>query len=222
MNVLDKMQTNVIEPISGRVENMVLFLHGYGANKDDLISIGYDWAPALPNTVFLSPDAPEPCDQMPIGRQWFSLRAIDRDTLERERQIESVVPTLNAYIDFQLQQWGIAESRLVVVGFSQGAMMAMYTMPRRKHACAGVIGYSGMLIDGAGLQNQNTARMPILAIHGEADDVVRPENLQEVWEGFSAAGFEVETILRPGLGHGIDHFGLSRGAEFAREALGLS
>jgi len=97
--------------------------------------------------------------------------------------------------------------------------MAMYAMPRRKKACAGVIGYSGMLLDAAGLQAHGIVKPPILAIHGDADDVVPPSSLRDIQSGFSAAAFNVETILRSGLSHGIDPFGLSRGLQFAQKTL---
>jgi len=200
---------------------MVMFLHGYGANGADLLSIGKEWAPVLPEAVFLSPNAPERCEQWSAGYQWFPIRAADgivTKELERAAAIQKPAASLNAYIDGQLKEWNVDESRLAVVGFSQGAMMAMYVMPRRNKACAGVIGYSGMLLDAQGLKGPAIVKPPVLAIHGDADDVVPPFCLQDVEAGLSAAGFEVETILRPGLGHGIDPFGLVRGAEFIKTA----
>ncbi|MBU6476245.1 MAG: dienelactone hydrolase family protein, partial [Alphaproteobacteria bacterium] len=168
---------------------------------------------------FLAPDAPEVCEAYAGGYQWFSIRAIDDKVFERERQIEKAVPELNAFIDGQLRHWGVAENRLVVAGFSQGAMMAMYTMPRRKTACAGVIGYSGLLVDAEGLKGAGIVRMPVLAIHGDADEIVPPRYLSGVQSGFEAAGFNVETVMRPNLGHGIDAFGVKRGLDFTKEVL---
>lgn len=205
----------------GTAKQMVIFLHGYGSDGHDLISIGREWAGELPDAVFLSPHAPDPCEQSPMGYQWFSIRAIDKAVFEREKQIEKVTPVLDAFIDAQLKKWNIDESKLAVVGFSQGAMMAMYTMPRRKKACAAVIGYSGMLLNAAGLKAPGIVKPPVLAIHGDADDVVPPSCLQEVQSGFEAAGFNIETIMRPNLGHGIDNFGLRRGAEFIKAGMAI-
>jgi phospholipase/carboxylesterase len=210
----------MIAPLSGKAKEMVIILHGYGANGDDLISLAEEWAPELPDAVFLAPNAPDMCEASSFGFQWFSIRAIDERAFEREAQIGLVAPVLSAYIDEQLEKWDVPESRLVVGGFSQGAMMAMYTMPRRKNPCAGVIGYSGMLIDAEGLKAPEIVKMPVLAIHGDSDTVVPPRALAAVESGFSAAGFNVETALRPNLAHGIDHFGLIRGLQFIKEALG--
>lgn len=206
-----------IAPQSGTAKQLVVFLHGYGANGDDLLTIGEEWGFALPDAAFVSPNAPQVCDAFAAGYQWFPIRAVDRDLIEREKPMMGVMPTLNTYLDEQLAKWGVDESQMVVMGFSQGAMMAMYTMPRRKKACAGVIGYSGMLVDAAGLKADSIQKMPILAIHGDADTVVDPACLTGVDEGFRAAGFDVETIMRPHLGHGIDPFGLMRGVDFCNE-----
>jgi phospholipase/carboxylesterase len=206
----------------GAAKQLVIFLHGYGASGDDLISIGREWAGGLPDAAFVSPHAPDVCEAFSMGYQWFSIRAIDPQAFEREKQAARAMPVLNAFIDTQLEKWGVPEEKLAVVGFSQGAMMAMYTMPRRKKACAGVIGYSGMLIEAEALKGPEIVKMPVLAIHGSADEVVPPSMLSIVGNGFEAAGFNVETILRPGLGHGIDGFGLTRGLEFLRECFDLA
>lgn len=210
-----------LSPHSGKAQQMVILLHGYGSNGDDLINLAEEWVEDLPDTVFLSPHAPEVCEAFSSGYQWFSIRAIDEKAFERERQIEKVTPVLNAYIDEQLRKWDIPDKNLVVGGFSQGAMMALYTMPRRKTACAGVIGYSGMAIDAAGLKAPGIVKMPVLAIHGDADEIVPPKYLESIRTGFSDAGFNVETIMRPDLGHGIDRFGMMRGVQFIKEVFGI-
>ncbi len=206
-----------IAPKSGKTRFLVVLLHGYGSNGDDLISLGHEWAADLPDTAFVAPNAPDVCEIWSQGYQWFSIRAIDADTFEREKQAEKAAPAINKFLDEQLSHWGVSESHMVVGGFSQGAMMSMYTMPRRKTACAGVIGYSGMLIEPLALREPQMVKMPILAIHGDRDEVVPPSALGVIDEGFTAAGYNVETVMRPGLGHGIDHFGLTRGLSFIKE-----
>jgi len=215
---MKKLDAPFIAPLSGKAKQLVVFLHGYGANGADLLDIGEQWAPALPDCAFEAPNAPEVCEQYAAGFQWFSIRALDPVTFERDKSAARVAPILNAYLDETLAKWGVDESQLVVAGFSQGAMMAMYAMPRRPKACAGVIGYSGMMIDGEGLKQPGISKMPILAIHGDQDDIVPPSNLAKIDDAFIAAGFNVETAMRPGLGHNIDQFGFTRGLDFTRES----
>ncbi|MDE1152807.1 MAG: dienelactone hydrolase family protein [Micavibrio sp.] len=215
---MQQLDAQFIAPQSGKARQLVIFLHGYGANGADLLDIGEQWAPSLPDCAFEAPDAPDVCEQNAAGFQWFSIRALDPVTFERDKSAAKVAPVLNAYIDAALAKWGVDESQLVVAGFSQGAMMAMYTMPRRPKACAGVIGYSGMIINADGLKQPGIVKMPILAIHGDQDAIVPPSNLAKIETGFTAAGFNVETAMRPGLTHNIDHFGLTRGLDFSRES----
>jgi phospholipase/carboxylesterase len=210
-----------IAPLSGKAKSLVIFLHGYGANGTDLLSLGQEWARYFPDTAFAAPNAPDVCEAWASGYQWFSIRAaeITRALLDNKALLQKPTVSLNDYIDAQLQHWGVEESQLVVAGFSQGAMMAMYAMPRRKNPCAGVIAWSGMLLDAEGLKSPEIVKMPILAIHGEEDQVVPPQSLEEVQSGFEAAKFNVETIMRPELGHGIDEFGLMRAVDFIKEGL---
>lgn len=207
------------EPLSGKpAKQLVIFLHGLGSDANDLISIGEEWQRKgiLPDAAFVSPNAPYPCDMAPYGHQWFSLQ--DRSRAAILKGISTAVPILERYIDAALEKRGLEDKELAVVGFSQGTMMAFYTMPRRKKACAAVVGYSGMLLDTEGLKAENIVKPKILAVHGDADDIVPGNNLVLAYEGFKQAGFSVEKMPRPGLGHSIDTIGLMRGGSFIRES----
>ena len=67
-----------LEPPSGQVKRLVVFLHGYGADGNDLIDVGRAWQSILPDTAFVSPHAPERMSQAPTGRQWFPLLIVCR------------------------------------------------------------------------------------------------------------------------------------------------
>ncbi len=218
-----KLSGPVIQPASGKADSLVILLHGYGDSGDGLISLGDEWAPAFPNTAFVAPHAPEICEMWSQGYQWFGLRANQDGSVsakgERKDVIRAPAADLNGYIDEQLALWGVDESKLVVAGFSQGAMMALYTMPLRKKACAGVIEYSGMLVDPEGLLAPDIVKMPILVIHGDRDEVVVPQHFHDAGKGLSAAGFDSEGLLSSGLGHSIDYNGFSKGQEFIKKVL---
>src|SRR6266436_7376631 len=133
-----------LEPRAAPARQLVVFLHGYGADGNDLIDIGRAWQALLPQTAFVSPHAPEPCGQAPVGRQWFPLTFRDPD--ERWRGVNAAAPALNRFLDAELARRKLPASALALVGFSQGTMMALHTGLRRATAPAAIVGYSGLLV----------------------------------------------------------------------------
>ncbi|MEX1306409.1 MAG: dienelactone hydrolase family protein [Rhodovibrionaceae bacterium] len=206
------------EPASGGpAQQLVLLLHGLGADGNDLIGLAPVLAQVLPEAAFVSPHAPEACDMAPMGYQWFSLQSREPEALLAG--VESARPALDAFIESQLDQYGLEESKLAVVGFSQGTMTALHVLPRRAKACACILGFSGMLVAPEKLASEIQSRPPVLLVHGEADEVVPISTLPAAEAGLKQAGIAVETLRRPGLGHGIDEEGLSRAAALLQRSL---
>jgi phospholipase/carboxylesterase len=133
-----------LDPRGGEAKRLVIFLHGYGADGNDLIDLGRAWQEMLPQTAFVSPHAPEPCGQAPVGKQWFALTFRDPD--ERWVGVNKAAPALEAFIDKELARWKLPPSALALVGFSQGTMMALHVGLRRATPLAAIVGYSGMLV----------------------------------------------------------------------------
>ncbi|PCH99357.1 MAG: phospholipase [Alphaproteobacteria bacterium] len=200
----------VIEPEEG-AKNIVVLLHGYGASGRDLIGIGDEWKNALPNTIFISPDAPFPCEMAPAGLQWYSLNEYTIPAMERE--IVGAWPVLNQYLDAVLKHYGLGDDKMIISGFSQGCMMSLYALPRRKNACAGILGYSGRLLGASALNGANKTT-PIYLIHGEADDVVDRGSWDDATETLETRGYKVSGYTTPRLGHGIDGDGIANGLKF--------
>jgi phospholipase/carboxylesterase len=201
----------------GRPQSLVLLLHGLGADGNDLISLAPYWAKLLPHTEFVSPHAPFPCDMAPYGRQWFSLQ--DRAPAMMLAGVKAAAPILDAFIDAELAKRSLTDDRLALVGFSQGTMMSLYVAPRRAHAPAAVVGYSGALVGAESLVNDAKGRPPILLVHGDADQIVPFQAMAAAATGLKAAGLTVETLARPGLPHSIDDQGLVRGGQFIAQHL---
>ncbi|CAN5178628.1 alpha/beta fold hydrolase [soil metagenome] len=196
----------------------MILLHGYGSNGADLIAIGQQWRAALPDTLFVAPNAPELCPGAPGGYQWWALEGFSRQALAAG--VARATPALDAFIDKELADAGLTDADLLLVGFSQGTMMALHAGPRRAHPIAGIIGYSGMLADVAGLEGATPSRPPVLLVHGTADQVVPFAAMGEAEAQLRRQGFDVRTHAAPGLGHGVDPTGLDLGLAFARERLG--
>ena len=199
------------------VRSLVILLHGYGANGDDLIALAPHWRGALPATAFVAPNAPEPCPGAPGGFQWWALTSASRNA--RAEGAASAAPVLDAFIDAELARYGLAESQLALVGFSQGTMMALHVGPRRGRRLAGIVGYSGMLADEAGLAGPSITRPPVLLIHGDADPMIPVAALHQTKAALVRNGFAVESYVSPGLGHGIDAAGLQLGGSFLARVL---
>ena len=207
-----------IAPASGPATSLVVFLHGYGADGNDLIDIGRMLAPVLPETAFVSPHAPQPCAEAPVGRQWFPLAGGDPHLLRQG--VLSAAPALDAFLDAELAAHHLADDRLALVGFSQGAMMALQVGPRRPGRIAGIVGYSGLLAGPQHLAAELRHRPPVLLLHGDADPIIPVMALQAAVEALGETGFPLEWHVRPGLQHGIDQEGLSLGAGFLQRVLG--
>ena len=208
-----------VDPLAGgAATSLVILLHGYGSNGEDLIGLVPYWRETLPNTAFVSPNAPEPCPGAPGGYQWWGLASMDRSA--RAAGALKAAPVLNAFIDAELARHGLTEARLALVGFSQGTMMALHVGPRRREVLAGVVGYSGMLADEAALADPETTRPPILLVHGDADPMIPVTAFHQALASLTASGFTVESHVSRGLGHSIDMPGLELGGRFLARVLG--
>ncbi len=203
-----------LSPASGGpARSLVILAHGYGSNGEDLIALARHWARALPDTAFVAPDAPEICPGAPDGYQWWPVWDMDRRLGARR-----AAPVLDAFIDAELARHGLAEDRLALVGFSQGTMISLQVAPRRARALAGVVGYSGMLVEGD--EDEILTRPPILLVHGDADPVLPVAAFHRAEATLKRLGFSVTGHLRPGLGHSLDLEGLRLGEAFLARVLG--
>ncbi len=206
-----------LSPQSGTARQLIVFLHGYGADGNDLIEIGRVWQQSLPHAAFVSPHAPEPCGQAPVGRQWFALTF--RDPNERWIGVNHAAPMLERFIDAELTRHNLPPSALALVGFSQGTMMSLHVGLRRAVPSAAIVGYSGMLVlppDGnpETLAAEIRSRPPVLLVHGDRDELIPPEALFASAQGLAVVGVPVEWHLSADVGHGIDPEGLRHGGEF--------
>jgi phospholipase/carboxylesterase len=212
-----------IEAASGEADSMVIFLHGYGADGNDLLGLAEPLKPHLPNTVFLAPNAPERCGMNPMGYQWFPIPWIDGSSEEAAAEgMARAVDDLNAFLDRVMVEEDMIAEQVALVGFSQGTMMSLHVAPRRDEAFAAVVGFSGRLMAPETLADEVVVRPPILLIHGDQDDVVPPSSLPEAAEALQNAGWtEVYAHVMKGTAHGIAPDGLSVALAFLRQRFGL-
>lgn len=198
----------------GKPGSVIVLLHGYGASGDDLIALAYSWASQFPNTLFVSPHAPFPCEKNPFGRQWTSLKDLDFQRLWNE--IETVMPLMSVFLNDLLQTYQLSWSNLALVGFSQGAALALsvglYHFP-----VAGIISYSGLFIPHP--QKIPPKKTPVLLVHGDRDEVLPVSFYKEAKKELSDFQTPLDFMVCESLGHGISPGGLERGAQFLRRNL---
>ena len=207
-------------PVSGKARNMVVFLHGYGANGDDLLGLADPLSGHMRDTVFIAPDAPDACSGTPFGRQWFGIPAFD-GTSETEAMaaMDKSALQLNAFLDARMADEGLLDPQVMLLGFSQGAMMSLHVAPRRKTAIAGVIAISGRLIRPERLLKELVVKPPVLLIHGDQDPVVDFAEMGRAGDALVTAGVETFGHVMKGTGHGIAPDGLSVALAFMKERL---
>ena len=204
----------------GKSSNLVVFLHGYGADGKDLIDLANPFAMAMPNASFISPDAPNPCAMSPSGREWFPIDQIPIGAIKASESLLYLIQT-------EAQNLGLSFKEVILIGFSQGAMMSMQCLLINKYQFGAIIGFSGALrIENIEAANNQIIKgkhiynnTPVLLVHGEQDEVVPFQSLMNSKNLLNQVGFDVKTLSRPNLGHGIDPEGISAGMELLKKII---
>ncbi|OYX18891.1 MAG: phospholipase [Rhodobacterales bacterium 32-66-9] len=205
----------------GTATSLIVFLHGYGADGADLLGLADVLAQHLPGAAFVAPDAPERCAGGGFGYQWFPIPRFDGSTdAERDAGIGNAVRDLNGFLAARLRDEALADDRLALVGFSQGAMMSLEIAPRRDRAMAAVVAISGRLMRPEALAAEAVVKPPVLLIHGDQDPVVPFDEMARAGDALVAAGFQTFGHVMQGTGHGIAPDGLGAALQFLQERLG--
>lgn len=212
-----KLSGPMLPPKSGGMpKQLMVLLHGYGADGRDLIGIGGEWRDAYPDMLFVSPNAPWPCGRNPGGFEWFALSDRPVEDFRREGADMARPVIVNFLIDLWAQT-GLSARDTVLAGFSQGAMMALHTALSLDQAVRAVLSFSGALIPPA----QPWATPPVALIHGDLDGVVPVRLSYDAETALKAAGVETELFIEPGMSHGIAPEGLGFAGRFLQRHLAV-
>ena len=197
----------ILAPLRGPATHLVVLVHGYGADGNDLIGLAQHWQSLLPTVAFAAPNAPTPVPGS-AGYQWFPISRLDPH--EMKKGVEIAAPVLDAYLDAELARLEIPAENLALAGFSQGAMMSLHLGLRRK--VAAIVGFSGLL---AGAPPDELVDFPpILLTHGDSDQVIPPQAMFLAAGQLGLAGARLQWHLARGMGHGIDPEGLALAGQF--------
>ena len=203
----------------GKPGHLVVLLHGYGADGNDLIGLAPVLAPLMPDVVFHAPNAPYPCEGNPFGYQWFGISRLDPQVAAAG--VRAAAPFVDRFLDDTMAKYGLDESKTALVGFSQGTMMALHVGLRRNKQLAGIIGFSGMLAAADALGTEIKSRPPVLLLHGDSDEMLPHTLTAHAAEALRQHGVQTGMHIAPGVGHGIDETGLGHAARFLLEAFKL-
>ena len=190
-------------------KQLIILCHGLGADAYDLIDLAPSWQHACPDALFASVHAPFP-HESGFGRQWWNVG--DRSPLIAEAGVRTAAPYLHGFIDAELARLALPAEASAIMGFSQGAMMALFTGLRHLPAPRAILAYSGALIAPASLAAELKNRAPVLLVHGESDEAVPVSRSRDAEAALQAAGVPVEAHYIPRLGHGLDDTGIALGA----------
>ncbi|WP_309550793.1 alpha/beta hydrolase [Erwinia sorbitola] len=198
-------------------KGLVILLHGVGSSGDDLAGLGDYWAPALPGVSFASPNAPYHFEHG-AGWQWFSLSGITPEN--RPARVAAARVAFDQQLQAILEQHQMSDSldKVVLVGFSQGSIMALDALVSGRWPVAGMVAFSGRLSSPQPFAP--ALNTPVLLLHGMADDVIPVQEGQAAEQRLRAAGVQVISQFEPGIGHTISEQGAQRAVEFIAERLG--
>ena len=203
----------------GKPGHLVILLHGYGADGNDLIGLAPVLGPLMPDVIFYAPNAPQPCEGNPFGYQWFPVSRLDPKLALAG--VRSAAPDIDAYLDEKMAEHGLDESKTCLVGFSQGTMMALHVGLRRAKPLAGIIGFSGMLAGPEVLKDEIKSKPPVLLAHGDRDEMLPHALSQRAAEVLQQIGVKATLHVAEGVGHGINDTALSHAARFLLEVFKL-
>ncbi len=217
---LPQLQGPALPPAAGGAPKQIVILcHGYGADGQDLVGLALGWRDILPNAAFFSPNAPEQVPGAPMGRQWWAIQQFSPE--ESAAGIQKAAPILDAFIDECLENAGLTEKELALVGFSQGTMMSLHVGLSRANQLAGILGYSGAVAAPDLLRGAIKTKPPIQLIHGDMDNMIPVSAMGAAARFLESEGLDVRTHTSANIGHGIAPDGVELGGEFLSEIFGL-
>ena len=209
------LNAKIIEPEDKNIKNAVILLHGYGGDGNDIAPVTINWKRFLPNTIFICPDGPETCSINPMGYQWFDLNSEDEEYITKKAlEAEDLVKKFIVEIK---NKFNLLNSNICLSGFSQGCMMSINVGLSEKEKFAGIIGFSGKIINKIDLDKRIFSKPSTLLIHGDQDEIVPPVNLLEAKDFFERNKIDIITKMVKGCGHNIPIEASSTGLIFLKK-----
>ena len=213
------LNTKIIKPEDKNINNAVILLHGYGGDGNDIAPVTINWKRFLPNTIFVCPDGPEKCLINPMGYQWFDLNSEDEEYITNKALEAEYI--LRKFIKEIKSKFNLSNSNICISGFSQGCMMSINVGLSEKEKLAGILGFSGKIINKTELNNRIFTKPSTLLIHGDQDEIVPPVNLLEAKDFFERNKIDIVTKMIKSCGHNIPVEASSVGLIFLKKIFNI-
>lgn len=193
-------------------QQLIILLHGENSSGENFIEFGKTLSSALPRAVFVAPNAPLPHGKEPGKRLWFEIVGKSADAILNG--MEKITPSLNDFIDDQIEKYGVQDHNVALIGFSQGAMLALHVGLRRKKRLGAIVSCSGTLIGAKHLRQELASRPSVFFIHGKDDQTVPAERVLDSVAKLMELNVPAELRFCFGVGHAINKDGMIHGASF--------
>ena len=215
------LDTKLIKPVSdNEIKNIVVLLHGYGGDGNDIAQVTLNWKRFLPNTLFICPNAPEVCSINPSGYQWFDLSQDNEEFIINESKKNEL--KLKKFLDEVKDKFSLSNSKICLSGFSQGCMMSINAGLSSDEEYSGILGFSGKIISKKELSKRIKNKTEILLIHGENDDIVPCVKSLEAKDFLERNKISVKLEIIKNCGHHIPIEASSIGLKFIKKIFNLN
>ena len=196
-----------------KLQNIMIFIHGYGSSGHDLISLSNHFSNHFPNIGFISPHAPQ--IMAPNSYYWFPINNFEADHLLTG--INSALEILDNFIQDIRNKYTIKNtSQIILCGFSQGALLALHYALTRKKSLGGVLAFSGGAINDY-LKNNIKNQTPICLIHGQNDQVLPATYSKETAMMLNEKQHPHSLKIIEKLEHNINKSGLDFAIDFLKK-----
>lgn len=194
------------------IKNIIIMLHGYGSNGDDLIQMANTWKEYFPNVCFSAPNAPFKFDKFPGGFMWFEAypngihynEASEQQKQKIMKDFSTSCDLIKKHINYLCKEYNLSLNKVFLLGFSQGSMMSIEVGTSLKESIGGIVSLSGRIYT-KDFSRFNKNKIPILIVHGENDNIIPVNRYYETCETLEKNQYAIEKHLIKNMGHTINN-----------------
>lgn len=216
--------------IGEKPKNLVIFVHGYNGTPE-AVDYAVQWLRGyLKDSVLIVPRAPQVCEKNEENLQWLSFYQVDPEARFRNTDTSTVdifgifdalapsfaevASEMNAFINEMQDKFAIDDAHTYLMGFSQGAMITLYTALSRKQKLGGAIMVAGIVAGRPQLEKDIRSKPPLLVLHGQDDTTVQFKTLPHTLAWLEEHGVRYECHTYPNLAHRMNEAEMKKAADF--------